>query len=71
MFNIETIIDTVQGAQKSFVETYVSDKKVQAELVKLTEAQAKFAKGSYQTSLTLAQAVFKNVNDAVYAKKGA
>jgi hypothetical protein len=71
MFNIETIIDTVQGAQKSFVETYVSDKKVQAELVKLTEAQAKFAKGSYQTSLTLAQAVFKNVNDTVYAKKGA
>ena len=69
--SFETIIDTVQGAQKSFVETYITDKKVQAELVKLTEAQAKFAKGSYQTSLTLAQAVFKNVNDTVYAKKGA
>jgi hypothetical protein len=69
--SFETIIDTVQGAQKSFVETYVTDKKVQAELVKLTEAQAKFAKGSYQTSLTLAQAVFKNVNDTVYTKKGA
>jgi hypothetical protein len=71
MFNFESIIDTVQGAQTKFVETYVTDKKVQAELVKLTEAQAKFAKGSYQTSLSLAQAVYKSATDVVYAKKGA
>ena len=69
--SFETIIDTVQGAQTKFVETYVTDKKVQAELVKLTEAQAKFAKGSYQTTLSLAQAVYKSATEAVQAKKGA
>lgn len=69
--SFETIIDTIQGAQKSFVETYVTDKKIQTELVKLTEAQAKFAKGSYQTSLSIAQAVYKTATDAVQAKKEA
>lgn len=68
--SFETIVDTVQGVQKSFVETYVADKKIQTELVKLTEAHAKFIKGSYQTSLSLAQLVFKGASDAVYAKKG-
>ena len=68
--SFETIIDTVQGAQKSFVETYVKDKTIQTELIKLTEAQAKFAKGSYQTSLSLAQAVYKTATEAVQAKKG-
>ena len=71
MFSFDSIVDTVQGAQTKFVETYVADKKLQAELVKLTEAQAKFAKGSYETTLSLAQAVYKSASDAVYAKKGA
>ena len=69
--SFDTIIDTIQGAQTKFVETYVTDKKIQAELVKLTEAQAKFAKGSYQTSLTIAQAVYKTATEAVQAKKAA
>ena len=69
--SFETIIDTVQGAQKSFVETYVKDKTIQTELIKLTEAQAKFAKGSYQTSLSLAQAVYKTATEAVQTKKAA
>jgi hypothetical protein len=69
--SFDTIVDTVQGAQTKFVETYVTDKKLQAEMVKLAEAQAKFAKGSYQTTLSIAQAVFKNASDVVYAKKGA
>jgi hypothetical protein len=69
--SFDTIIDTVQGAQKSFVELYVKDKTIQTELVKLTEAQAKFAKNSYQTSLSLAQAVYKTTTEAVQPKKGA
>ena len=69
--SFETIIDTVQGAQKSFVETYVTDKKLQVELVKMTEAQAKFAKGSYQTTLSIAQAVYKSAQEAVQTKKAA
>jgi hypothetical protein len=71
MFTFDSIVDTVAGAQTKFVETYVTDKTLKTELVKLTEAQAKFAKGSYQTTLTIAQAAFKNVGDTVYAKKGA
>ena len=70
MFTFDSIVDTVQGAQTKFVETYVTDKKLQAEMLKLTEAQAKFAKGSYQTTLSIAQAVYKNATDTVYAKKG-
>jgi hypothetical protein len=71
MFSFDSIVDTVQGAQTKFVETYVTDKKLQAEMIKLADAQAKFAKGSYQTTLSIAQAVVKNTGDVVYAKKGA
>jgi hypothetical protein len=66
--SFDTIIDTITGAQTKFVETYVTDKKIQAELVKLTEAQAKFAKGSYQTTLSIAEAVFKTANDTVQSQ---
>ena len=71
MFTFDSIVDTVQSAQTKFVETYVTDKKLQEEMIKLTEAQAKFAKGSYQTTLSLAQSVYKTATESVYAKKGA
>jgi hypothetical protein len=71
MFTFDSIVDTVAGAQTKFVETYVTDKNLKAEMVKLTEAQAKFAKGSYQTTLSIAQAVYKSATDAIYTKKGA
>jgi len=61
MFTFDSIVDTVQGAQTKFVETYVTDKKLQAEMVKLADAQAKFAKGSYQTTLSIAQTVVKKL----------
>jgi hypothetical protein len=63
--SFDTIVDTITGAQTKFVETYVTDKKIQAEVVKLVDAQAKFAKGSYQTTLSIAEAVFKTTNDVV------
>ena len=66
--SFDTIVDTITGAQTKFVETYVTDKKIQAELVKLTEAHAKFAKGSYQTTLSIAEAVFKTTNDVVQSQ---
>ena len=69
--SFDTIVDTVSGAQNKFVETFVTDKKLQTELVKLTAAQATFAKGSYQTSLSIAQTVYKTVSDTLQAKKGA
>jgi hypothetical protein len=71
MFTFDSIVDTVAGAQTKFVETYVTDKNLKSEMVKLTEAQAKFAKGSYQTTLSIAQAVYKTATDTIYAKKGA
>ena len=68
MFN--QVIDAVQGAKKTFVTTYVKDEKFQAELIKLVDAQTKFAKGSVQSSLDIAQAFIKNASDAVYKKAG-
>ena len=65
MFTFDSIIDTVQGNQKSFVETYVTDKKVQSELVKLIEAQSKFAKTSYKNTLEVAETAVKNFNESV------
>jgi hypothetical protein len=71
MFNFDSIIDTVQGAQKSFVETYVTDKKVQADLVKLVDSQAKFTKTTYKNTLELVETAVKNFNEIVYKKVGA
>jgi hypothetical protein len=69
MFTFESIIDTVKGAQTQFVETYVTDKKVKAEVVKLIEAQATFTKTTYTNTLELAQTAVKNFNEVVYSKK--
>ena len=71
MFTFESIVDTTKGAQTKFVETYVTDKKVQAEMVKLIEAQAAFTKTTYKNTLDLAQTAVKNFSDVVYSKKGA
>jgi predicted hydrolase (HD superfamily) len=71
MFTFESIIDTVTGAQTKFVETYVTDKKVKAEIVKVIDAQATFTKTTYNNSLELAQTAVKNFNDIVYKKVGA
>ena len=71
MFTFESIIDTVTGAQTKFVETYVTDKKVKAEVTKLIEAQAAFTKTTYTNTLDLAQSAVKNFNELVYSKKAA
>jgi hypothetical protein len=68
MFTFDSIIDTVTGAQTKFVETYVTDKKVKAEVTKLIEAQAAFTKTTYNNSLEIAQTAMKNLNDIVYKK---
>ena len=69
MFKFDSIVDTIKSAQTQFVETYVTDKKVQAEVVKLIDSQAAFAKTSYNNTLELAQTAAKNFNDIVYSKK--
>jgi hypothetical protein len=68
MFTFDSIVDTVKGAQTKFVETYVTDKKVQAEVTKLIDAQATFTKTTYNNTLELAQTAVKNFNELVYKK---
>jgi hypothetical protein len=68
MFN--QIIDSVQDAKKQFVSTFVTDKKFQADLVKLVDAQTEFAKGQVKTTLSIAEAFVKNASDAIYKKAG-
>ena len=71
MFTFESIVDTVTGAQTKFVETYVTDKTTQKNLVKLLDTQATFTKTTYNNTLDLAQTAVKNFNELVYSKKGA
>jgi hypothetical protein len=70
MFSYDFIIDSVQNAKKQIVNTFVTDKKFQAELVKLVDAQTEFAKGQVKATLSIAEAFVKNANDAVYKKAG-
>jgi hypothetical protein len=65
MFTFESIVDTVTGAQTKFVETFVVDKKVQTELVKLVEAQSKFTKTAYKTTLEATETAVKQFNETV------
>lgn len=73
MFSFDSIIDAVQGAKKQFVETFIQDAKFKAELIKLVDAQAVFAKGQVSTTIAIAEAFYKNANDAAKnaVKKGA
>jgi hypothetical protein len=67
MFSFDSIVDTVSGAQTKFVETFVVDKKVQAEIVKLVEAQAKFTKTTYKNSVEAAETAAKYFTESVKA----
>lgn len=44
MFTFDSYIDAIQGAKKTFVETYVKDDKFKAELNKLVDAQTSLNK---------------------------
>jgi predicted house-cleaning noncanonical NTP pyrophosphatase (MazG superfamily) len=61
MFN--TIIDTIQNGKKQFVNTFVTDKKFQAELTKLVDAQTEFTKSQVQSTLSIAEAIAKNAKE--------
>lgn len=71
MFTPDFYIENVNSVQKRIVETFVTNDSFKKELVKLIDAQTKFAKTQYTTSIEVAQAFWKNASDAVYAKKGA
>jgi hypothetical protein len=57
MFAVDTFIDTVQGAKKYFVNTFVTDKDIQKPLNAFVDAQTDFVKQVVKTNQALADQV--------------
>ena len=73
MFTPDFYIDSVNSAQKTFVETFVKNESFKKELNKLVDSQTEFAKGQVKTSIQITEAFYKNAVDtfALYTKKAA
>ena len=54
MFAVDSFIDTVQGAKKYFVNTFVTDKEIQKPLNAFVDAQTDFVKQVVKTNQALA-----------------
>ena len=54
MFAVDTFIDTVQGAKKYFVNTFVTDKEIQKPLNAFVDTQTEFVKQIVKTNQALA-----------------
>jgi uncharacterized protein (UPF0332 family) len=55
MFAVDTFIDTVQGAKKYFVNTFVTDKEIQKPLNAFVDTQTAFVKQIVETNKALAE----------------
>ena len=53
MFAVDTFIDTVQGAKKYFVNTFITDKEIQKPLNAFVDTQTAFVKQVFQTNKAL------------------
>jgi hypothetical protein len=53
MFAVDTFIDTVQGAKKYFVNTYITDKEIQKPLNAFVDTQTAFVKQIVKTNQEL------------------
>jgi len=53
MFAVNTFIDTVQGAKKYFVNTFVTDKELQKPLNAFVDTQTAFVKQIVETNRAL------------------
>lgn len=71
MFIHNQLIDTVQGAKKQFVETFIKDDSFKTELIKLIDAQTVATKTSVDACLAIATAFTKNTTALMYPNKGA
>jgi hypothetical protein len=54
MFAVDTFIDTIQGAKKQFVSTFVTDKEIQKPLNAFVDTQTAFVKQIVETNKALA-----------------
>jgi len=50
MFAVDTFIDTVQGAKKYFVNTFITDKEIQKPLNAFVDTQTAFVKQIVETN---------------------
>jgi hypothetical protein len=55
MFAVDTFIDTVQGAKKQFVSTFVTDKELQKPLNAFVDTQTAFVKQIVETNKALTE----------------
>jgi len=55
MFAVDTFIDTVQGAKKQFVNTFVTDKEIQKPLNAFVDTQTAFVKQVFETNKALTE----------------
>ena len=53
MFAVDTFIDTVQGAKKYFVNTFITDKEIQKPLNAFVDTQTAFVKQIVETNKVL------------------
>ena len=53
MFAVDTFIDTVQGAKKYFVNTFITDKEIQKPLNAFVDTQTEFVKQIVKTNKAL------------------
>jgi len=67
MFNFNSVVDQVATATKQPL-TYVEDKAIRANLETLVEAQAKFAKTVYDTSLELSKQIVESLKSTDFTK---
>ena len=61
MFAVDTFIDTVQGAKKYFVNTFITDKEIQKPLNAFVDTQTAFVKQVFQTNKALADQALATV----------
>ena len=61
MFAVNTFIDTVQGAKKYFVNTFITDKEIQKPLNAFVDTQTAFVKQIVETNKALTDQVLATV----------
>jgi len=71
MFFMDTMIDTIQGAKKTFVNTVVTDEKFKTQLIKLVDAQTAISKSAAKASMDIADAFVQHTTEAFRVTKGA
>lgn len=71
MFFMDTMIDTIQGAKKTFVNTVVTDEKFKTQLIKLVDAQTAISKSAAKASMDIADAFVQHTTEAFRTTKGA